>query len=113
MRPRRCHPYCGCQKPKQPIVHPVKEDVVHCCTEETVKHVHPSHTTVKNHHVIKNEHVYPHSTSMENSCECVDVNKCEKCMPGKQMAGGKHYGKGMHPGMYPGMKPHPYYHKWR
>ncbi|HLR16145.1 MAG TPA: CotD family spore coat protein, partial [Bacillota bacterium] len=55
------------------IVYPVKENVVNCCTEETVKHIHPSHTTVKNHHLIKNEHYYPHTTSTENFENEVDV----------------------------------------
>src|SRR5690625_6142644 len=70
----RPHCGCGCHKPVKQCVYPVKENVVHNCTEETVQHVHPSHTTVKNHHIIKNEHVYPHSTSVENSTECVDIN---------------------------------------
>ena|SRR5699024_8353497 len=118
MSRRHCHPHCGCG-PKGPIVHPVKENVVHCCTEETVKHIHPSHTTVKNHHLIKNEHLYPHSTSVENYCDCVDINKGNPCMPAGNKAAGAmhygkdmHYGKGMHHGMHPGMKYHPHFHKW-
>lgn len=69
----RCRPRCGCQRPVREIVHPVKENVVHCCTEETVCHVHPSHTTVVNHHLIRNEHVYPHTTSHRNTVNEVDV----------------------------------------
>lgn len=68
---RRCKRSCGCQNQ---IIHPVKENVVHCCTEETVKHVHPSHTTIMNHHLVKNEHVYPHSTSVQNTFNEVDIN---------------------------------------
>lgn len=71
-RPRR-RPSFGCQQPSNEIVYPVKENVVNCCTEETVKHIHPSHTTVKNHHLIKNEHYYPHTTSTENFVNEVDV----------------------------------------
>lgn len=107
MRHRHCHPHCGCGRPKNPIVHPVKENVVHHCTEETVQHVHPSHTTVKNHHIIKNEHVYPHSTSTENSCEYVDINNGPNNMtagPGNEVAGAMY--PGMYPGMHPGMKHH-------
>lgn len=71
-------PRCGCPRPncgcQSPIIHPVKENVVHCCTEETVKHIHPSHTTVMNHHLVKNEHVFPHSTSVQNTFSEVNVN---------------------------------------
>src|SRR5699024_1152301 len=99
----RPHCGCGCHKPVKQCVYPVKENVVHNCTEETVQHVHPSHTTVKNHHIIKNEHVYPHSTSVENSTECVDINCGGKCgnpeharpRPGHHHAGthhNKHHG---------------------
>lgn len=65
---------CGCgghQRPKK-IVHPVKENVVHCCTEETIEHIHPSHTTVVNHHLTKNKHFFPHSTSVKNTWDSVD-----------------------------------------
>lgn len=69
MRHRR--PHCGC-RPKQ-VVHPVKENVVHCCSEEVVNHIHPSHTTVMNHHLVKNVHEFPHSTSVANTFNEVDV----------------------------------------
>lgn len=62
----------GCCPPKR-IVYPTKCDVVHCCTEETIEHVHPSHTTVCNHHLIKNRHVFPHTTSQEFSTEEVNM----------------------------------------
>lgn len=68
-----CQKPCHCQKPAKEIVYPVKENVVHCCTEETVKHIHPSHTTVVNHHLVKNKHVFPHSTSVENTFNEVDM----------------------------------------
>lgn len=88
----RHRPHCGCPKPMKEVVHPVKKNVVHHCTEETVKHVHPSHTTVMNHHLIKNEHVFPHTTSVKNTCNEVDVYPTG---PGSQVAGA------MSPG-YPG-----------
>ncbi|MFD2042985.1 CotD family spore coat protein [Ornithinibacillus salinisoli] len=65
-RPR---PHCGPKK----IVHPTQCNVVHCCSEETVDQIHPSHTTVMNHHLIKNQHYYPHSTSVVNTVNSVDV----------------------------------------
>lgn len=71
MRQRRQR-NCGCGQPKT-IVHPVQQNVVHCCSEETVKQIHPSHTTVMNHHLVKNVHEFPHSTSTQNTFNEVDV----------------------------------------
>ncbi|GGB47293.1 spore coat protein [Virgibacillus dakarensis] len=62
-------PDCGC--PKR-IVHPTKHNCVENCTESVVEHIHPSHTTVMNHHLVRNRHVYPHSTSVQNTCNSVD-----------------------------------------
>ncbi|MBY7142772.1 spore coat protein [Virgibacillus sp. NKC19-3] len=62
-------PHCGCPKK---IVHPTKHNCVNQYSESVVQHVHPSHTTVMNHHTVKNKHVYPHSTSMQNTCNSVD-----------------------------------------
>ncbi|WP_099157523.1 spore coat protein [Virgibacillus ndiopensis] len=62
-------PDCGC--PRR-IVHPVRQNVVDQCTEDVVEHIHPSHTTIRNHHVTRNRHVYPHSTSVQNSFNSVD-----------------------------------------
>lgn len=82
---------CQCQKPKpqgkpvKEIVYPVKENVVHKCTEETVKHVHPSHTTVMNHHLVKNEHLYPHTTSVENTYD--EINMYGNGQGGPQVGG--------------------------
>lgn len=60
--------------PVNEIVYPTKEEVVKTYSEETVKHIHPIHTTVVNCHTIKNKHVYPHTTSNENIVNEVDVN---------------------------------------
>src|SRR5690625_4867126 len=68
-----CMKPCHCQKPAKEIVYPVKENVIHKCTEETVKHIHPSHTTIVNQHLVKNEHLFPHTTSVENTYDEVDV----------------------------------------
>lgn len=87
-----CIKPCHCQKPAKEIVYPVKENVIHKCTEETVKHIHPSHTTVVNHHLVKNEHLFPHTTSVENTYDEVDVM-------------GAQTGPGMGPGAGPGFGP--------
>lgn len=86
---RHCHkPHWGCQKPVKEIVHPTTCNVVHHCTEETVKHIHPSHTTVMNHHLVKNQHVYPHSTSVQNTYDEVDVfGGAYNTGPGNQVGG--------------------------
>ncbi|MBP1970552.1 hypothetical protein J2Z83_002673 [Virgibacillus natechei] len=62
-------PHCGCP---QTVVHPTKHNCVNKYSESVVKHVHPSHTTVMNHHLVKNQHVFPHSTSVQNTTNCVD-----------------------------------------
>jgi len=63
----------GCAGPVKEIVYPVKHNVVDCYSNETVKHVHPSHTTFVNHHLVRNEHIYPHSTSVKNTRRSVNV----------------------------------------
>lgn len=90
-------PQCGCPVCKRKVVHPVKENVVNKYTEEVVEHVHPSHTTVVNHHLIKNKHVFPHSTSVANTCNSVDVYGGSFNTPGNQVGGA------MSPGQGPGM----------
>jgi len=92
MRRRRCPDY-DCNRPKQ-IVYPVKENVVHCCSEETIKHVHPSHTTVVNHHLVKNKHVFPHTTSEEDTVENVDIagNSFNNPFSGNQVGGAMNHG---------------------
>lgn len=90
-----CKKPCNCKGPVKEIVYPVKENVVHCCTEETIKHVHPSHTTVVNHHLVKNEHVFPHSTSYENTYDEVSNYGNE----GSFGMGPGNVGGSSHPGM--------------
>jgi len=101
-------PNCRCPKC---IVYPVKENVVHKCTEETVEHIHPSHTTVMNHHLVKNKHFFPHSTSVENTYNSVDEFGGSFNVPGNQVGGamspgmggsGGQVGGAMNPGMGPG-----------
>lgn len=72
MRRLRCGCRGNCRCGKE-IVYPTREEVKNTYSEETVKHIHPSHTTVINHHTIRNEHFYPHSTSFEERVREVDV----------------------------------------
>lgn len=64
-------PHCGCQACKT-IVYPTKHNCVNQFSESTVNHVHPSHTTVMNHHMVKNNHIFPHSTSVQNTSNSVN-----------------------------------------
>lgn len=91
---KRRHGNC-CPKQK---VYPTQQNVVNCCSEETVQHIHPSHTTVVNHHMIKNEHVYPHSTSYKNQVNSVDVYGGSFNTPPNQV-GGAMQGPGQGMGM--------------
>ncbi|SHH50905.1 CotD family spore coat protein [Virgibacillus chiguensis] len=97
-----------CCPPKQ-VVHPTKYDCVKQCSENVVEHIHPSHTTVQNHHTTINKHVFPHSTSVQNTNSCVDVYGGSFNVPsqvGGAMApgmGNGQVGGAMAPGMGPGM----------
>lgn|SRR5690625_3638554 len=95
---QKMHPN-QCQQPVKEIVYPVQNNVVHKCTEEVVKHIHPMHTTVVNHHLIKNEHLYPHTTSVENTFDEVD-------MFGNGMPGGGQVAGAMTPGFGHGQHKH-------
>ncbi|WP_170937517.1 CotD family spore coat protein [Terribacillus saccharophilus] len=62
-RPVHCGPvHCGTKT----IVDPVINNVEHTYSEEVIEHIHPVHTTVVNHHKVKNVHAYPHTTSFAN-----------------------------------------------
>lgn len=104
---RHCRPQCGCQKPAREIMHPVKENVVNCCSEETIRHVHPSHTTVVNNHLIRNEHVYPHTTSYEDRVREVDV---QGTSTGPGSGGGPGSGSQVGGAMNPGGQQGPHNH---
>ncbi|HLS20670.1 MAG TPA: CotD family spore coat protein [Bacillota bacterium] len=85
-----------CQQPVKEIVYPVQNNVVHKCSEEVVKHIHPMHTTVVNHHLIKNEHLYPHTTSVENTYEEIEMYN-NGAPGGNQVAGATAPGMGFGP----------------
>lgn len=67
-----CRGKCQCGKVKE-IVYPTREEVKNTYSEETVKHIYPSHTTVVNNHTIRNEYYYPHTTSYEERVREVEV----------------------------------------
>ncbi|MBM7569868.1 CotD family spore coat protein [Aquibacillus albus] len=69
----RHHKPFGCPKPVDTVVYPTKYNEVHTCSESNVKHVHPAHTNVVNHHLVKNIHEYPHSTSYGNTVDSVNI----------------------------------------
>lgn len=103
-------PRCGCHTCKT-IMYPTKYNCVNQYSESTVNHVHPSHTTVMNHHMVKNNHLYPHSTSVQNTTNSVNQygGSFNVPAPNQQVAGAFSPPGGMgnqSPGMgnqYPGM----------
>ncbi|WP_067836426.1 CotD family spore coat protein [Amphibacillus sediminis] len=60
MRKRR---HCCQTGPVQTIVCPTKHQHVNTCSQSHVNYVHPTHTTVTDHHTIHNTHYYPQTTS--------------------------------------------------
>ncbi len=85
-----CKGKCRCGRSRD-IVYPVRENVKCTYSDETVRHVHPSHTRVINNHTIRNEHLYPHSTSYENRVREVDVRGASQG-PGSGVGGAGNYG---------------------
>lgn len=77
-----CVGKCHCNKPKE-IVYPTRENVKKTYSDETVRHIHPSHTRVINNHTVRNEHLYPHSTSYEERVNEVDVRGARDFGPGR------------------------------
>ncbi|WP_217589532.1 spore coat protein [Lentibacillus saliphilus] len=107
------------------VVYPTQHNCVQCCSESEVEHIHPSHTTIMNHHLVKNKHVFPHSTSVQNTWNEVDVyggsfevpNTGPAAMgpgsmmgPGNQVAGAM--APGQNPGGMPGRRPWTQQNKW-
>ncbi|WP_337019603.1 spore coat protein [Oceanobacillus massiliensis] len=79
--------HCGCNSCNNTIVHPTKHNCVNQFSESQVTHVHPSHTTVMHHHTVKNNHVFPHSTSVQNTMNSVNQYGGSFEVPGGQVGG--------------------------
>ena len=71
-----CKGKCRCNDTRD-IVYPTRKEVKNTYSEETINHIHPSHTTVINHHTIRNVHFYPHTTSYEERVREIDVRGAE------------------------------------
>lgn len=67
-----CRGRCNCRRPRE-IVYPTREEVRDVYSEETVRHIYPTHRRVINHHTVRNEYYYPVSTSYEERVREVDV----------------------------------------
>jgi hypothetical protein len=84
--PQPCPQYCPPQVfPAQydpPLVSPGQQFVKTNLFNKVVTHVHPSHTTTVNKHMIHHQHYFPHTESCVNECcethtMCgVPVNPC-------------------------------------
>lgn len=69
-----CNPCGPCaDKLAAPIMHPAMNNTVNTYSSTLVPHVHPQHTTIVNHHVMKHAHLYPQSTSYANTSSNVDL----------------------------------------
>ncbi|WP_373605389.1 CotD family spore coat protein [Bacillus sp. AFS031507] len=70
--PEPCPQYCPPQVfPAQydpPLVSPGQQYVKTNLFNKVVTHVHPSHTTTVNKHMINNQHFFPHTESFVNEC---------------------------------------------
>lgn len=97
MRRRHHGPHCGCPVCKKQIVYPTRKNQVNTYSESIVEHIHPSHTNVVNHHTIRNQHLYPHSTSFQNRVNSVDMHGRPFQVPGPGQVAGA-----MSPGYGPG-----------
>ncbi|MCZ0701893.1 spore coat protein D [Natronobacillus azotifigens] len=64
--------YPGTCGPTKTVVCPTKFNQVNTCSQSNVNYVHPSHTNVLNHHLVKNTHFYPHTTSYQNTVSHVN-----------------------------------------
>lgn len=94
--------HCGCQACKT-IVYPTKQNCVNQFSESTVNHVHPSHTTIMNHHTVKNNHFFPHSTSMQNTTNSVNQYGGSFEVPAPNQVAGAFSPPGGMGGQFPGM----------
>lgn len=69
-----CNPCGPCaDKMASPIIHPAMNNTVNTFSSTLVPHVHPQHTTIVNHHVMKHAHLYPQTTSYANTTSNVDL----------------------------------------
>ncbi|WP_102027235.1 CotD family spore coat protein [Salirhabdus sp. Marseille-P4669] len=69
-----CRPRPTALSPAETVVHPTKHCVKNNFIPHEVNHIHPTHTTIQNHHVVKNNHFYPHTQSVVNSVNTQHVN---------------------------------------
>lgn len=73
-----------------PRVSPTRENVRTNVINTVVPHIHPTHTTTVNQHVIHNQHYFPHTESVVN--ECYETNTI--CgMPQKGCCHPRHWGR--------------------
>lgn len=82
-----CHgmmPYC-CPPQISPTRQIVKTNIINT----VVPHIHPTHTTTVNKHMINHEHYFPHTESVVNECYENHI-MCE--MPHKPCCPPKHHG---------------------
>lgn len=109
-----CNPCGPCaDKIVAPIMYPAMNNTVNTYSSTLVPHVHPQHTTVVNHHVMKHAHLYPQTTSYANTASNVDLGSVAGIAPvggfpmptpifGQQMMGSGMMGSQMPTGTFSG-----------
>ncbi|MFD3446066.1 CotD family spore coat protein [Microbacteriaceae bacterium 4G12] len=56
-----------------PIVHPTQCCETHTFSNTIVPHIHPTHTTFVNHHMVQNQHYFPQTQSAANTIQETNV----------------------------------------
>ncbi|SET31411.1 spore coat protein D [Salinibacillus kushneri] len=74
-----CHPMGispaqNAVSPAQNIVYPTKHCVKNNFIPHEVNHIHPTHTTVMNHHLVNNKHFYPQTQSVQSNVQSQQTN---------------------------------------
>ncbi|WP_445324329.1 CotD family spore coat protein [Pseudobacillus sp. FSL P4-0506] len=75
--PHLCPPQLMPTQYDPPLVSPTQQFVKTNVFNTVVPHIHPSHTTTVNKHMINHEHYFPHTESVVNEC-CEQHIMCGK-----------------------------------
>ncbi|WP_407690443.1 CotD family spore coat protein [Rummeliibacillus pycnus] len=89
MMPYCCPPQTFPAQFDPPQISPTRQIVKTNIINTVVPHIHPTHTTTVNKHMINHEHYFPHTESVVNECYENHI-MCE--MPHKPCCPPKHHG---------------------
>ncbi|WP_163526198.1 CotD family spore coat protein [Halobacillus ihumii] len=66
------HRQCPHVRHCRPVIYPVHHCVQDNYFVENMDHIHPSHLTIQNHHLLNNYHYFPHTVSQTNNYNVED-----------------------------------------